>query len=183
MTNNQRFISLLRGINVSGQKSIKMDSLRALYQTLGFTNIKSYIQSGNLIFDAPHNDPPKIITAIEKAIEREFGFSVPVQLRTPLDLTSIIDHNPFAEFTEEANGTRVLVTFLAESPAPDKVELLQEYVSQPEKLTVLDRHVYLHCPNGYGISKLSNTFLESKLAVPATTRNWKTILKLHEMSA
>ena len=178
-----KYISILRGINVSGQKKIKMSDLKTLYEEQGFENIITYIQSGNVIFDSTSKlDTEGLKKVIEKAIEEKYAFHVPVDIRTNQDLEQIVNNCPYEEAKEEDNGTKILVTFFQSAPSNQKQKLLLEYVKSPERLTFRGSEVYLYCPNGYGKSKLTNTFLEKKLGISATTRNWKSVKKLHELS-
>lgn len=119
---------------------------------------------------------------IEKAIEEKYTFRVPVMTRTHREISDIIDNNPFGPIDLVKDGSRVLLTFLPSQPTQDKISDLQHHVVTPEQLFVMGEEVYLYCPNGYGKSKLSNTFLEKKLGVGATTRNWKSVLKLYALS-
>ena len=174
------YISLLRGINVSGQKKILMADLKALYVSLGFCDVLTYIQSGNVIFSSELG-VDKIVTLIEKAINKQYGFEVPVQVREVEVFEKLIVECPFREFDLVEEGTRVMVTFLAKLPSEENVVKLMTYVKEPERLVLHGRQIYLHCPNGYGKTKLSNTFIEKKLGVTATTRNWKSVVKLYEL--
>ncbi|MBT5954811.1 DUF1697 domain-containing protein [bacterium] len=176
------YISILRGINVSGQKKVKMDDLKLLYESLGLKNIKTYIQSGNVIFTSRVKNIKDLKIKIEKAIQKKYNFHVPVQVRTSDELSSIINNYPFGVVDIEKEGTKILVTFLDSRPFPDKVLAIQKFITLPEKLIVKKDVVYLFCPNGYGKSKLSNNFIESKLERSATTRNWKSVCKLFELS-
>ena len=176
------YISILRGINVGGQKKIRMADLKSLYESLGFENVVTYIQSGNVIFDAKVRSMARSKTTVETAIEEYYGFHVPVEIRTRGDIEKIIHNLPFEVVDFEENGTKILVTFLSSKPSAEKLTSIQPYVKAPEELVVIGTEVYLYCPNGYGKTKLSNTFLEKKLGVEATTRNWKTVQKLYELS-
>jgi len=177
-----KYISILRGINVSGQKKIKMADLKALYEAQGFTEVTTYIQSGNVLFESDKQDRNELITIIEGAIENQYQFHVPVDLRTHQELESVINQCPFEEAKQEENGTKILVTFLKNTPSKENIKNLLDKVKSPEQIQVSNNNVYLHCPNGYGKSKLSNTFIENKLKTSATTRNWKSIKKLYELS-
>ncbi len=177
-----KYISLLRGINVSGQKKIKMSNLKSLYELLGFQNVVTYIQSGNVVFDSKVKNKTDLKASIEKAIEEKYKFYVPVEIRTNLEIESIIKNCPFGSVDLVEDGTKVLVTFLSSTPSEAKVVDVLKYVVAPEKLVVTEKVVYLYCPNGYGKSKMSNTFLEHKLGIAATTRNWKSVHKLYELS-
>jgi len=177
-----KYVSVLRGINVSGQKKIKMTDLKSLYESLELQNVVTYIQSGNVIFDANSKDKSELKAKIERAIEEEYEFHVPVEIRTHREISDIINNNPLGPVDLQKDGTKVLVTFLSSQPMQDRISNLQHHVAAPEQLFVMGKEVYLYCPNGYGRSKLSNIFLEKKLGVGATTRNWKSVLKLHELS-
>ncbi len=177
-----KYISVLRGINVSGQKKINMADVKSLYELLGFQDVTTYIQSGNVIFNAYSEDKVELKKKIEKAIEEKYTFRVPVMIRTHREISDIIDKNPFGPIDLVKDGSRVLLTFLSSQPTQDKISDLQHHVAAPEQLFVMGEEVYLYCPNGYGKSKLSNTFLEKRLGVGATTRNWKSVLKLYTLS-
>ncbi len=178
-----KYISILRGINVSGQKKIKMADLKALYESLGFASVITYIQSGNVIFESGDGDVAHLISCIEKIIKEKYEFHVPVDIRTNQEMEAVINYCPYEEADVEENGSKILVTFLLSVPLTARIDDIKKYVVHPERLTVHGREVYLYCPNGYGRSKLSNTFLENKFAVRATTRNWKSVQKLYELSS
>ena len=173
---------MLRGINVSGQKNIRMDDLRLLYESLGFEDVTSYIQSGNVLFECSEKKAAEIKILIEKSIEEKYGFSVHVEIRTNKELKNILNNNPFDPVQIEKDEKRFLVTFLSESPDEHSVRDIQQFVLPGEKLIVSNLVVYLHCPDGYGKSKLSNNYIERKFRVSATTRNWRTANKLYELS-
>ena len=173
---------MLRGINVSGQKKIKMDDLKALFESLEFANVKTYIQSGNVIFESSTLDLEELKTTIEDNIEKAFGFSVSVIIRSTYEFESIIKSNPFIGHGSREDDTKFLVTFLTNAPPESIAKTVQQFAKKPEALVIRGREIYLHCPNGYGKSKLSNSFLERKLGVTATTRNWKTVKQLNELS-
>jgi uncharacterized protein (DUF1697 family) len=176
-----QYVSLLRGINVSGQKKIQMADLKVLYQSLGFTKVTTYIQSGNVIFTSPQTDSSVLQQMIEQAINDQYHFSVPVTL-CPSDAFSVILADvPFKNINLAEDGSKVLITFLSNIPSNEKISTLFEYVIAPEQLIICGNIVYLYCPKGYGKSKLSNVFLERKLKVLATTRNLKSIVKLNSL--
>lgn len=177
-----RFISLLRGINVSGQKKILMADLKKLYVEAGCQNVITYIQSGNVIFDFPSDDKEKIITILEKAIESKYAFQVPIDLRTDDEIEKIYNALPFENISLEEDGSRILIGFMSRNPVPDEITSLRKFQHETEDLIIKDDILYLHCPNGFGKSKLSNTNIESKLNVVSTTRNLKTVAKLCALS-
>lgn len=175
------YISILRGINVSGQKLIKMDALKKMYENLNFENIQTYIQSGNVIFSSKEKDPKKIEKIISSKIETEFGFEVPVIVLNRKSLATIIENNQIAK-NNLKNILFLHVTFLGDNPTQfDKESIIK--MKQPEEEIEFTQHaVYLYCPNGYGKTKLNNNFLENKLKVKATTRNWRTTNELLKLA-
>jgi uncharacterized protein (DUF1697 family) len=175
------FISILRGINVSGQKKIKMADLKALYQGLGYSDVATYIQSGNVIFSCD-GESANIKLQIEQAISTAYDFDVPVLVIKANDFKSMVEQMPFAGVELESDGTKVMFTFLAALANQENNDKLMTYVKAPEELQLLGQVAYVHCPNGYGKSKLSNVFIENKLKVAATSRNWKTAVKLVELT-
>ena len=175
-----RFISLLRGINVSGHRKIRMADLRTAYESLDMTNVETYLQSGNVVFDCKVRSASKVAALIEGVIEDRFGHDVTVLVRTPDDFGRLIEGNPFSVHAKKDPG-KVHVTFLAARPLASLLAELDDVDTRGDDFTVDGTHVYLHCPNGYGRTKLNNTFFERKLKVPATTRSWKTVEALYDM--
>ena len=171
------YISILRGINVSGQKIIKMDALRNMYENLGFKSVKTYVQSGNVIFKSKVFKIADLEQNISRQIKKDFGFDVPVIVLTIDKLKKIIENIPFSKDLSK-DASFLLVTFLSSKPESFERELIENKKSHKEEISFSDDAVYLYCPDGYGISKLSNSFLETKLKVGATTRNWKTTNEL-----
>jgi uncharacterized protein (DUF1697 family) len=174
------YISILRGINVSGQKLIRMEELKTLYERLGFSDVSTFIQSGNVIFKT--NLAINILSEkIEKAIEVKYKFLVPVIIRTIDEIRAILVSNPFLN-EEDIDREKLHVTFLdADPPSALSADIMSNDHS-PDRFVVKGKDVYLYCPGGYGNTKLSNAFFEKKLKVRATTRNWKTVGKLAELA-
>ncbi|MCO4798894.1 MAG: DUF1697 domain-containing protein [Colwelliaceae bacterium] len=173
-----QYLALLRGINVSGQKAIKMASLISLCQKIGFEEVTTYIQSGNICFKSANKDIEKLTLLLQENIKQEYNFDVPVLIIKHRTLEEIYNNLPFKNIDVASEGNKVLVSFLSTQPDQEKITHLLSYVKAPEKLSVDKQALYLHCPNGYGKTKLSNNFVENKLKVTATTRNLKTIVKL-----
>jgi len=175
-----KFIALLRGINVSGQKQIKMPDLKSLFEESGFQNIETYIQSGNVIFTSKEKLPEKLEQKISLAIKRKFGFDVQIIVLTPEEIEYVLNNNPFIKKKKESK--KLYVTFLAKSPSNENINKLNAIDYSPEEYIIDGRYIYLFVPNGYGKAKLNNNFFESKLNVSATTRNWKKVNKMFELS-
>lgn len=168
------YIALLRGINVSGKNKLPMADLRQLSEGIGWKNVQSYIQSGNLLFEA---DTLPQAEDLSVAIKREYAYEVPVLLRTQEYFRQALT-NPFLEATPDLDTKTLHVTFLVVAPAPSAIAALEEVDPKADRWQVIDDRVYLHCPNGYGRTKLTNNYLEKKLGQIATTRNWRTLHKL-----
>jgi uncharacterized protein (DUF1697 family) len=158
-----------------------MDSLRELYNSLGFINVKTYIQSGNVIFDSPVANSAELIQKIEEGIQSSFGFSVNMFIRTRNELKEVIENNPFASDSFK-DKSKLYVTFLSQNPSEELIRTIRNSMSGSEELTFSGREIYLHYPDGYGKTKFDNNFFERKLRIPATTRNWKTVNMLYELA-
>ncbi len=182
-------VALLRGINVGGKNILPMKDLAAILEAAGCANVRTYIQSGNVVFSAPAGVLRKLPEQIAKAIEKRFGFKSPVILRSSDDLARTIRENPFLKTGAKgtsANETSVdekwlSVYFLAALPEPKAVSDLDPNRSAPDVFHVREREIYLHLPNGMGRSKLTNAYFDSKLKTISTARNWATICKLLAM--
>ncbi len=175
------YISMLRGINVGGHKKVPMSQLRAMLESLGFKQVRTYIQSGNVIFKAADSDPADFSAKIEKKILAQFGFSVSVITRTPEELRKSIEGNPFAKESSK-DPAKVHIAFLSEVPKADAVKKLAALATASEQLQHSGREVYLYYKDGMGRAKLTGNVLEKVLAVTATARNWNTVNKLYDMA-
>ncbi|NRB53014.1 MAG: DUF1697 domain-containing protein [Saprospiraceae bacterium] len=174
------YIALLRGINVSGQKKIKMADLRTHLSSWGFSEVQTYIQSGNIVLQDEELAANQIAKRIHQGIQSAYGFDVPVMVLAPEYLDKVLANNPFLP---EKDPKRLYVTFLSNPPVPELLDgLLQEDYS-PEAFNLVEKHIYFFSPSGYGRAKMNNNFFEKKLKVEATTRNWRTVNKLRDMCA
>lgn len=175
------YISMLRGINLGPHNRMKMEQLRKSLQTLGFGKIQTYIQSGNVVFQASKQPPLALSERMETRIPADFGFSVPVITRTLADMKKTIQGNPFLK-KRGIDLTRLHVTFLSQAPQAALLRKIASVNSKPDEFRCCREVVYLHCPSGYAETKLSNGFFEKALSLQATTRNWKTVNQLYEMA-
>jgi uncharacterized protein (DUF1697 family) len=175
------YISILRGINVSGHRMIKMKALQEMYERLGFQKVRTYIQSGNVVFENKSSETGALEKMISGEILGSFGFEVPVIVLEKEELVNISMHNAFIRDRNE-DISRLHVTVLSRAPENHLVDNIGKEAFLPDEFHIIGKVVYLFCPNGYGNTKLSNTFFENKLKVQATTRNWKTVLELVKMS-
>ena len=132
------YIAMLRGINVSGKKIIKMEQLRASLSALGFSNVKTYVQSGNIILESSIGSPASLSMKIEQKILRDFGFTVPVFLRTPIEMAGAIKCNPFIN-DPNIDQSKLHITFLAAAPPKTALEQLQTLAEDPERFRSIGR--------------------------------------------
>ena len=172
-------IALLRGINVGGHRKVPMVELRQLMTDLGFEQVKTYIQSGNIIFKSPVENTAELALRIQNGILERFGFEVPVICLTAETLQQAVKNNPFA--TEATPLTQLHLSFLNKVPEKSLAEALQEIDLSPDQFHLQNTFIYLNIPGKYHKTKLSNALFEKKLKVSATTRNWKTVMKLSEL--
>ena len=166
---------------MSGQKIVKMELLRGSFEKLGLEQVRTYVQTGNVVFESAKTSAEDLSTIIGEKIRSDFGFSVPLILRTSVEMKKIVNDNPFVK-EKGIDHSRLLVTFLSELPEKSVLGKLDSLNRDPDQFRIKNREVYLYCPDGYGRTKLSNSAFEKLLSVEATTRNWKTVNTLVEMS-
>lgn len=174
-------VALLRGINVGGNNRLLMKDLTGLFATAGCTDVSTYIQSGNVIFNAPKSILKKLPELIAGQISKQFGFEVPLILRSSEQLENTLNNNPFLKAGEAEKTLHVM--FLADLPDLKAVSSLDVNRSPGDRFHVHERDVYLHFPNGGAHSKLTNAYFDSRLRTRSTVRNWATVLKLFELSS
>ncbi len=174
------WISLLRGINVGGNKKLPMAELKALYQSIGLANTHTLLQSGNAIFTGEMLDPVALTAQIEAAIVERFGFESRVMLRTPAEMRSVFQQHPFRDLAV-FDPQKVLVTFLRDVPDPAQVERLFMAHKGSELIHVIGREAYVYYPEGVGRSKLDNVFIEKHLKTAGTARHWNTVTTLVDL--
>ncbi len=172
------YIALLRGINVSGKNAIRMEALRDSMAHLGLEGIQTYLQSGNIVFHTGMTDEAQLAAAIQARIAQDFGHAVPVLVLSVHDLERVAHTNPLWPETG-GEESHFHCTFLFEAVQPERFRALQLPATEGERAVLVDHAVLLHCPHGYGKTKLNNSYFERALGVPATTRNWRTVLALH----
>lgn len=169
-------VTLLRGINVSGQKIIKMDELAKIFSSFGFKNVRTYIQSGNILFESVKSESI-LVKVIETGLQNKFGYSVTAIVRTVDEMNSVIRNNPFKKLTAD-KFKKLYVTFLAAVPDKKQKDGLLNSPNDTEDFKIVEREVYILCNKGFGETKFNNNHIEKKLGVRATTRNWNTVCKL-----
>jgi len=175
------YIAMLRGINVGRGKMVKMERLRASFAALGFGEVRTYVQSGNVVFQSERKSPAELTRTIEAKIQRDFGFTVPVLVKTSKELARIVHKNPLLR-VKGIDVSKLHVTFLSDAPPKTATKVLEDLATTRERFRILNREIYLYCPDGYGNSKLTNNTIEKKFSLVATTRNWRTVSALLEMA-
>jgi uncharacterized protein (DUF1697 family) len=173
-------ISMLRGVNLAGKRKIKMEALRALYESLGLRDAQTLLQSGNVVFRTERKDLVALTKKIEISIERKFGFHSDVVVRTSAELRDVIARNPFAK-RAGIDASKLLVSFLVSDPGAEARGNVLRIKAEPEELRIDGREVYIYFPNGMGRPKLSMALVERTLKTSWTERNWNTVRKLMEM--
>lgn len=174
-----RYVALLRGINVGGSTMIKMSELVSMFESLGFDGVKTYINSGNIAFDSPKSAEKKLVAKIEDEIEKSFGKKIPVMLREQKDIDRTLANNPFDGEFESHKEMHVL--FMSEEMPAAKAKQLLDAQTDSERFAIVGREIYCHLKLGVADSLLGKGFIDKKLKVPVTGRNWRTVQKLAEL--
>jgi uncharacterized protein (DUF1697 family) len=185
MAAKKAYVALLRGINVGGKNRLPMADLAAMFTEAGCGRVKTYIQSGNVVFEATEATLPKVAKHVEAEVQKRFGFRCVFVTRSREEIEAVLKKNPYlGERAGEVIEEKWLhVYFLAEAPGKAAVAGLDPERSPGDRFQVAGRDVYLHVPKGMGQTKLTNAFFDGKLKTMSTARNWATVKKLAEMMA
>lgn len=174
-----KYVALLRGINVGGNNMIKMETLRETFASVGFENVKSYINSGNLIFETAKTDDGKLAKKIHDAIQNNFGFNISVMVRSMAEIKEVVEWAPFAGQFESHKDVHVF--FLNDKLTDEQEALLLAQGNENEIFAILGRHVACLLKIHITDSAVGKGFIDKKLKVAATGRNWRTVGKLAEL--
>ncbi len=174
------YIALLRGINVGGRNKLPMKSLVAIFQRAGCAEVRTYIQSGNVVYKAPKEVAAGVPSAVSGAIEKTLSLKVPVVTRTAAELSRIVASNPF--MTTGVDTKALHIAFLSETPAEARLAGLDPDRSPPDTFRLQGREIYLFCPNGLARTRLTNDYFDKTLSLTSTIRNWNTVQRLQVMS-
>ena len=172
-----KFVALLRGINVGGNKMVPMADLRAMAGKLGLEEPRTLLQSGNLVFGAKAQPTAKLEQVLEQATKKAIGVECSYLLRTAHEWRAVVDRNPFSKFAQ-SNPTYLVVTFCREAPDASALETLGREARGGEEFKVVGRELYLWYPNGQGTSKLAIALSKNRLGTICTARNWNTVTKI-----
>jgi uncharacterized protein (DUF1697 family) len=175
-----RYAAFLRGINVGGRKKVPMAALRELLQDLGYADVVTHLQSGNAVFSSPGRSPHSLARTIADRIAGEFGMDVKVVIRTGSELAGVVRRSPLPDGPE--NPSRFFVAFLSAAPEPAATGAVESMSFGPDRIWISGAEAYLWCPAGAADTRLTNNFLEKRLKVTATSRNWNTVLKLADLA-
>ena len=173
-------VAFLRGINVGGKHSLAMTALAAQFTESGCADVRTWIQSGNVLFSAAPPLARRIPTLVAAGISKRFGFEAPVVTCTAAELAAIVKNNPFLRDAPDPKFLHVV--FLADPPDRSRAALLDPDRSPPDRFALRGSEIYLLCPNGVGKSRLTAQYFDSTLKTASTFRNWNTVLKMLELS-
>jgi uncharacterized protein (DUF1697 family) len=174
-------VSMLRGVNLAAHNRIRMDALRALYESLGLGEVRSYLQSGNILYSTRRRDLDLLARHLEKKILESHGIRTTVVQRLREDLCRVVERNPFAE-RAGVEPARLAVSFLTVEPSAAAREAALAIPIAPEEMFILGREMFLYYPNGMGRSKLPVAKIEKTLGAAGTARNWNTVTALLELA-
>jgi len=175
------YVALLRGINIGPHKRMKMEKLRASCEALGFKNVKTYIQSGNIICQAGKLSADAAAKRIEAQIAKDFGFSADVIARTASEMRQVLESNPLLK-EPDVDAERLHVVFLSETPSSESIKKLESIVLAPDKVRHKGKEIYFYFPNGVSGSSIWKHNLDRVLGIAGTMRNWRTLNTLHQMA-
>ena len=180
-TKEQTYVALLRAVNVAGQRKVPMAQLRITLETLGYGEVRTYLQSGNAVFTGDFATPAAVARRVESAIVAEFGFEVDVVVLTKSELAKVAKTHPFA--ADDDDATHLFVSFLLSAPDPALVTVFDVSRFSPERAVIVGQVVFIHSPLGAGVAKLSAPTLERLLGkAKGTARNWRTVQALVAMT-
>jgi uncharacterized protein (DUF1697 family) len=174
------YVALLRSVNVAGHGRLSMAELTESFATLGYEDVSTYIQTGNVLFRSPARSMPTLAKAIGHQLELDFGSAPAVILRRTADLARVVGASPFP--AQGADPGRHHVTFLAEKPSRERLAAFSAPDSGRDELVIIGQEIYVHTPDGYATTKLTGSLLERRLGVLSTTRNWNTVTKLNALA-
>ena len=172
---------MLRGINVGPHKRMKMEKLRSSCEALGFVKVKSYIQSGNLVFQAPKLSSAAAAKKVEAQIVKDFGFSADVISRTAEEMKKVVEGNPLLR-EPGIDRSKFHVVFLAEAPSPEAIKKVEVLTLSPDKVRHSGKEIYFYFPNGVSGSSIWKHNLDRVMSVSGTMRNWNTVNTLYKMA-
>jgi uncharacterized protein (DUF1697 family) len=173
------YVALLRAINVGGKNKLPMAELSQMFARAGCERVRTYIQSGNVVFGASPKSVAGVCQEVREGIRKRFRIEVPLVWRAADEMQAVLRENPYAKRARMEDAVSVM--FLADRPEAARLKALDPERSPGDEYIVRGREIYLWLPNGMGRSKLTNAYFDSKLATVSTARNWRTVLKLVEM--
>ena len=179
-TSHNAYVALLRGVNVGGKNRLSMDELTRMFEEIGCNSVRTYIQSGNVVFVSKPSLSQSVQAGIAATVSARVGADIPVILRSVEELSQVAEANPFAGETQDSR--KLHVGFLAAQPTASRVSRLDPERSPPDEFVVCGKEIYMHLPNGMARTRLTTNYLERVLATRVTFRNWKTVLSLLNMA-
>jgi uncharacterized protein (DUF1697 family) len=177
-----RYVALLRGINVGGNKLLGMAKLRGVFAEIGLGEARSLLQSGNMVFESEGRTSVQLEKLLEAETLQRLGLATTFFVRTAREWKSVVADNPFPDAAKQ-DPSHLMVLFLKQTPAPASIQALRAAIVGREKVEAVGRHAYIHYPDGIGRSRLTPAILDAKLGQRGTARNWNTVLKLTALVA
>lgn len=174
-----KYLALFRGVNVGGNNKLPMKEVPAIFTECGCRDVRTYIQSGNVVFNAPAKVAAQVPSAIMRKVRDRFGFESRIIMRTLEELGAVLLANPFLD--KGAAENRLLVSFLADLPDPAGVQQLDPNRSPGDSFAVVGREIYFHYSEGMARTKLTSQYFDSRLKTVGTARNWRTVQQLHAL--
>ncbi|HEX4228112.1 MAG TPA: DUF1697 domain-containing protein [Bryobacteraceae bacterium] len=171
-----KYLALFRGVNVGGSNKLPMKELAVIFTASGCRDVQTYIQSGNVVFNAPAKIAAQASVTIARKVRDRFGFEVPIVMRTAEEVGAVLSANPF--LAQGAAENTLHVSFLADLPAPSNVQQLDPNRSVGDMFVVVGREIYMQLPNGMARTKLTSQYFDSRLKTVGTVRNWRTVQQL-----
>ncbi len=172
-----KYVAFLRAINVGGH-TVKMDYLRTLFQSIGFSNVETFIASGNVIFDSRSNNTKDLERKIEDSLQKKLGYEVTAFIRSIPELSAVANYKPFKDSELKAEGSTLYIGFTAERPSEKSKKTLLSFTTEVDEFQVYGREVYWLCRKKFSESDFSGTLLEKTLGMKATLRNSSTVKKI-----
>jgi uncharacterized protein (DUF1697 family) len=174
------YVAFLRGINVGKERRVRTADIKVLMESLGYASVVTYLQSGNFVFQAEAGSPGQISLNLSRAIKERFDFELRVLVLTGEELLALLDGNPLTS-REDLDLDKLHATILDGQPALRGEDDLLSLCHPPEEVALGERAIYLYCPEGYRNTRLTNSFIEKRLGLSATTRNWRTVTALAQL--
>lgn len=174
-----KYLALFRGVNLASRNRLSMKDLAGIFTALGCRDVRTYIQSGNVVFNASAKIAAQVPAAVSKEVQDRFGITAPIVMRTVEEMSAVLQNNPF--LAQGAEEKALHVSFLADAALPANIAKLDPNRSEGDSFAVVGREIYFHLPNGMARTKLTSQYFDSRLKTIGTARNWRTVQQLYAL--